>query len=87
MAAFGHDHAHESPLVAADRSAERSLPPIQQISVAVLVLIVIGGIYLASHLPRHFPLGPAIALLIASTVVLIVNLALLRRVEAFAWDL
>ena len=46
-----------------------------------LALIVIGGIYLAAHLPQHVPLGPAIALLVASAAVLIVNLALLRRVE------
>jgi hypothetical protein len=64
----------------------KKYPPFTQLGMLSLGLIVIGGIYLASHLPEHVPLGPAIALLVASTAVLIVNLALLRRVEGFAWD-
>jgi hypothetical protein len=50
-----------------------------------LALIVAGGIYLSSHIPQHVALGPAIGLLIASALVLIVNLTLLRRVDDFAW--
>jgi hypothetical protein len=64
---------------------ERPLPPIQQIAVAVLVLIVVGGIYTASHLPRHVPQGPTIALLGAAVVLLAVNVSLLARIEGFAW--
>ena len=64
---------------------ERRLPPIQQIAVAVLVLIVIGGIYTASHLPRHVPQGPTIGLLVAAVVLLAVNVSLLARIEGFAW--
>jgi hypothetical protein len=64
---------------------ERSLPPIQQIAVAVLVLIVAGGIYTAAHLPRHVPQGPTIALLAAAVVLLAVNITLLARIEDFAW--
>jgi hypothetical protein len=50
-----------------------------------LALIVAGGIYLASHIPRHVPLSPAIALLAASATLLAVNLALLARVRDFPW--
>ena len=64
---------------------ERKLPPFTELGMASLALIVIGGIYLSAHLPRHVPLGPAIALLIGSTVLVVVNLALLARVEGFAW--
>ncbi|MGD1050618.1 MAG: hypothetical protein ABR947_06060 [Solirubrobacteraceae bacterium] len=64
---------------------ERKLPPIQQIAVAVLALIVIGGIYTAAHLPRHVPQGPTIALLCAAAVLLAVNVGLLLRIEEFAW--
>lgn len=53
---------------------------------ASLALIVIGGIYLSSHLPQHVALGPAIGLLVASAALMGLNLALLRRVEGFAWD-
>jgi hypothetical protein len=52
---------------------------------ASLALIVAGGIYLSSHLPRHVPLGPAIALLVASALLLAGNLAALARVKDFAW--
>jgi hypothetical protein len=64
---------------------ERSFPPIQQIAMAVLVLIVLGGIYTGAHLPRHVPQGPTIVLLSAATVLLGVNAVLLSRLEDFAW--
>ena len=70
---------------AARPERERPLPPIQQIAVAVLVLIVIGGIYTAAHLPRHVPQGPTIALLAAAVALLAVNGVLLARIEHFAW--
>ena len=60
-------------------------PPFTELGMLALALIVIGGIYLASHVPQHVSLGPAIALLIASALVLTVNLALLARVPDFAW--
>jgi hypothetical protein len=53
---------------------------------ASLALIVAGGIYLSAHLPRHVPLGPAVALLAASALLLVGNLAALARVKDFAWD-
>jgi hypothetical protein len=65
--------------------AERPLPPIQQIAITVMVLIVIGGIYTAAHLPRHVPQGPTITLLVAASVLLGVNVVLLARIEHFAW--
>lgn len=65
--------------------SERRLPPFTQVGMASLALIVAGGIYLSSHLPQHVPLGPAIALLVASVVLLAFNLASLRRVPGFAW--
>ncbi|MEO7042254.1 MAG: hypothetical protein ABI035_08340 [Gemmatimonadaceae bacterium] len=64
---------------------ERTLPPVTQLGMASLALIVAGGIYLASYLPRQVPLMPAIILLTASAVLLVVNLLSLRRVPNFAW--
>jgi hypothetical protein len=64
---------------------EQRLPPVTEMGMASLALIVAGGIYLASHLPRHVPLGPAIALLAASALLLAINLIALSRVERFAW--
>jgi hypothetical protein len=68
-----------------DAEAGRRLPPIQPIAVAVLALIVIGGIFTAAHLPRHVPQGPTIALLAGAVVLLAVNGVLLSRIEHFAW--
>jgi hypothetical protein len=65
---------------------ERRLPPVTQIGMASLALIVAGGIYLSAHLPKHVPLGPAVALLVLSALLLAGNLFLLTRVEGFAWE-
>jgi hypothetical protein len=74
--------------VAESEAAKRSLPPIQQIAVGVLVLIVIGGIYTAAHLPRHVPQGLTIALLIGAAALLAVNVVLLARIDRpFAWGI
>jgi hypothetical protein len=51
-----------------------------------LALIVAGGIYLSSHIPKHVPLTPAIILLALSAVLMVGNLASLARVPQFAWD-
>jgi hypothetical protein len=63
----------------------RALPPVTELGMASLALIIIGGIYLAAHLPEQVPLAPAVALLAASAALLAVNLALLTRVHGFAW--
>jgi uncharacterized membrane protein YeiB len=64
---------------------ERRYPPFTQIGMLSLALIVIGGIYLASHIPQHVALGLPAALLIASAALVVLNLALLTRVPGFAW--
>jgi hypothetical protein len=64
---------------------ERRLPPVTQIGMVSLALIVAGGIYLAAHLPNHVSLTPAVVLLAASALLLVGNLASLTRVENFPW--
>jgi hypothetical protein len=34
-------------------NATKKLPPVSEISVAILALVVAGGVYLAAHLPKH----------------------------------
>jgi hypothetical protein len=65
--------------------SERRLPPVTQVGMLSLALIVAAGIYLSAHLPRHVPLGPAVALLAASAALLAGNLAALARTDGFAW--
>ena len=62
---------------------ERRLPPVTQLGMLSLALIVAGVIYLSAHLPEHVPLGPAIALLVASSLLLIGNVTALWRTEGF----
>jgi hypothetical protein len=69
----------------ASPQGETRLPPVTQIGMASLALIVAAGIYLSAHLPKHVPLAPAIALLGASALLLAGNLIALSRVKAFAW--
>ena len=66
--------------------SQSRLPPVTQIGMVSLALIVAGGIYLSAHIPQHVPLGPAIALLAASALLLAANMALLARVQGFAWE-
>jgi hypothetical protein len=64
---------------------DRKFPPVTELAMASLSMIVAGGIYLSAHLPKHVPLGPAVALLAGSILLLALNLFLLLRVEDFAW--
>lgn len=69
---------------AAAPEADR-FPPVVQVGMTSLALILVGGIYLAAHLPESVPLAPAVALLIASVVLLLANLTLMARVPDFPW--
>jgi len=61
------------------------LPPIQQLAVASIVLIIIGGIDMAAHMPRHAPQGPVIGLLVAAAAILAINVIMLLRIAPFNW--
>jgi drug/metabolite transporter (DMT)-like permease len=61
-------------------------PPVAELAVLSVALMLSGGIYLAAHLPRHPPLGPAVGLLVAGGVFSVASVALLVRIRPFAWD-
>jgi hypothetical protein len=65
--------------------SDRRLPPVTQVAMTSMALIVIGGIWIASHLPNHVPLGPAVVLLVASAALVVVNVVSLLRVPDFNW--
>ena len=64
---------------------ERPLPPVTELGMLSLALIVIGGIYLSANIPNHVSLAPAVALLAASIALLLINMLLLARTRGFAW--
>jgi hypothetical protein len=64
---------------------ERKLPPVTQVGMTSLALIVAGGIYLSAHLPQHVPLAPAVILLVLSALLVVWNVFSLTRVPDFPW--
>ena len=64
---------------------ERRLPPVTQLGAASMAFVAAGVIYIASYLPKHAPLGAAIACLASAAVLLGVNAVLLSRAREFAW--
>ena len=63
----------------------RRLPPVAEIAVAAMALIIIGGITLASRLPHPAPLPLLVALLAVAAVLVLADVALLARLREFAW--
>jgi hypothetical protein len=61
------------------------LPPVAEIATVSLALIVAGGIYMAANVQRPASLSPAIGLLASAAALTLVGLALLVRVQRFAW--
>ena len=66
--------------------SERRLPPVTQLGMLSLGLVLVGGIYLSAHLPKHVSVTPAAVLLGLSALVLAVNVIALSRAEGFAWN-
>jgi len=75
-------HADHAPGAAVP---PRTLPPVAQMAVGSMALVIVAGIYIASHLPERPALGPAVGLLIAAGVLLVVDLVAVSRLKGFAW--
>ena len=63
----------------------RRLLPIAQLTVCSLALVVIGGVLMASYVPRQPPLATPAALTAVSAVLALTGGILLSRLEQFAW--
>ena len=68
------------------KSTAKKLPPVSEISVLVLALVVAGGVYLAAHLPKHTSLVPTTVTVVIAGALVLVNLFMLSRIANFAWD-
>ena len=75
-----------SPPVTSAEAGERRFAPVAELGAGALVLIVAGGIYMASYAPRRAPLGLPIALAVASALLVVASLVLLSRTKDLAWD-
>ena len=63
----------------------RRLPPVHVLAVVSMALVIVGGIFMAAHLPARPPLGPAVALLAAAGGLLAASVVALTRVGEFDW--
>ncbi|HVA29633.1 MAG TPA: hypothetical protein VMU58_00035 [Gaiellaceae bacterium] len=73
--------AHAGPSL-----VDRRLPPVTEIGAASMIAIAVGVIYVAAHLPKHAPLGVAVAFLALAAALQVTNAFLLFRLRDFAWD-
>jgi hypothetical protein len=64
---------------------DRRMPPVAELAVLSMALVIAGGIYMAAHLPGRPPLGLAEVLLVVSAAPVLANMALLARLRDFAW--
>jgi hypothetical protein len=67
-------------------AGDRQLPPVPALCMAAMILVVVGGIYLAAYLPRPAPLGPAVGLVAAGGALVVTAAAMVSRVRPFAWQ-
>ena len=63
----------------------RRLPPIAEMAVASMVMVLIGGIYMAAHLPKHPPLTIPTVLVLVGAVITLADVVMLARIRPFAW--
>jgi len=75
-----------NPEAPAGATSRPRLAPVAEIGAATLVLVVTGGIYMASYAPRRPPLAVPIGLATASGALLVVNVVMLVRTRGLAWD-
>ncbi len=70
----------------ADGVDEQRFPPVIEAGVVSLALAISGVIYLTSSLPSEPPIAPAIGLLAASALTVVLNAVALVRAQGFAWQ-
>jgi hypothetical protein len=74
------------PATVPTRPAGRRFPPVAELAVVSLALVVIGGVLMASYVPRRPPLGLPAAVAAVSAVLILGSAILLARLPRFAWD-
>jgi hypothetical protein len=79
--AAGPAEAAKAPAMAAGRR----FPPVSELATVSLALVVVGGILMASYVPRRPPLGWPAAMAAVAAVLLLVSVLLLSRLQDFNW--
>ena len=63
----------------------RRVPPIAEVATASMALVIVGGIVMASYIPRRPPLVVPGVLLAASAALMVANVVWLARLRDFPW--
>ena len=71
--------------VAAGPTDERSHPPVTQLAIASLALVLIGGIYMVATFADKPSLALPVVLLAGSAIIWATSVLLLTRHRGFAW--
>ncbi len=66
--------------------AARRFPPVAELAIGSLALVVVGGILMASYVPRRPPLGAPAVLTAVSAALILTSVFLLSRLRPFAWE-
>jgi hypothetical protein len=66
--------------------AERKYPPITELSVATMICVIVGGIYIVSYLPKSVSLALPVGLTVVAAELLLYNVFSLSRIENFHWE-
>jgi hypothetical protein len=64
---------------------ERTVPPVTQLVIGSLALVIIGGIVMAGNFPKPPSLAIPVALLAGSAIPFAISLLLLTRHPGFSW--
>jgi hypothetical protein len=63
-----------------------SLPPVTEVAVGSMSLIIIGGVYMASHLPHAAPTTLPVVVLVGAVALILWNVFSLSRLREFSWS-
>lgn len=66
-------------------AAGRKFPPIAEIAIVTMVLVITGGTYIAGHIPDEVPLTLPTILAVAAAALLVLNVYLVSTLKQFAW--
>jgi hypothetical protein len=72
--------------VPAPDAPARTLPPVTQLTIGSLALVIIGGIVMAANFAQPSSLAIPVALLAGSAILSAASAVLLRRTPGFAWS-
>ncbi len=67
------------------QKAPDTLPPVTEMAIGTMALIIIGAIDIVARMPRHVSLIIPGILLVAAVMLLAANVVALTRVRQFAW--